>query len=179
MSLSKTTRSCAPPAGCGSRSTTISPAPESARKISPFGATVSQRGCLKFAANTVTRNPGGTVGRKPSGGFTRRGPLPAELVAHGTGSFGLWPCVTCADARAGRKNEKAKARILLARIAVAFQKTELLIRSLGCLSRTLGSIYRRIPKEHRPTERELPNDGESFLIQHASIRIQSNIERVN
>src|SRR6266478_1695503 len=64
--FTNTSRSCAPPVFFGSRITTISPAPESARKMSPFGATVSQRGYLKFEANTFTRNPCGTVGRNPS-----------------------------------------------------------------------------------------------------------------
>src|SRR5467141_3732271 len=120
----KTSRSCAPPVCCGSRSTTISPAPVSARKISPFGATVSQRGRLKFAANTFKRNPGGTVGRNPAGGFALSGPLPAELVANGAGSFGFWPCVTCAGTREGRDNVNAKAKMLRTCKAVSFQKNE-------------------------------------------------------
>jgi hypothetical protein len=85
----KTSRSCARSVCCGSRSTTISHATVSARKISQFGATVSHRGRLKFVANTLKRNPGGTVGRNPAGGFALSGPLPAELVANGAGSFGF------------------------------------------------------------------------------------------
>jgi len=114
----------------GSRITTISPAPESARKMSPFGAIVSQRGYLKFVANTFTRNPFGTVGRNPAGGFAASGALPADFVANGAGSIGFWPCVTCAGAREGSKNVKAKVRIFRARIAIPFQKTKLSFRFL-------------------------------------------------
>src|SRR5207248_4793432 len=86
-----TSRSCAPPVFFGSRSTRISPDPVSARKISLFGATVRKRGILKPLAYTLTVNPAGTVGRKPSGGLTRSGPLPADFVANGAGSFGFCP----------------------------------------------------------------------------------------
>src|SRR5258708_28921468 len=115
MPLTKTSRCCAAPVCCGSRITIISPAPVSARKISPLGATVSQRGRLKSAAYTFKRNPAGTVGRKLAGGFALRGPLPAELVAKGGGSFGFWPCVTCDDAREGTRQVKAKRKIFRVR----------------------------------------------------------------
>src|SRR5260370_37513486 len=126
----KISRASAPPLFVGSRIKTISPAPESARKRSPLGAIVSQRGYLKFVANTFTLNPGGTVGRNPAGGFSISGALPTDFVANGAGNFGLWPCVTCASAREGRKNEKAKARIFRARMARVFQKPRLSFHSL-------------------------------------------------
>src|SRR5260370_15199143 len=124
MPFTKTSRPGAPPVCCGSRSTTISPAPVSARKISPFGATASHLGRSKFVAKIFTRNPGGTLGRNPAGGFVRSGPLPADLVANGGGSFGFCPCVTCASARQGRKKGKARTRQLRARTVVAFGKQD-------------------------------------------------------
>src|SRR5207244_11374134 len=120
--LTKTSRAWAPPVCCGSRITTISPAPISARKISPFGATVSHRGRLKFVANRLTRKPWGTVGKNPAGGVSFSGPLPADFVENGAGSFGFWPLVICPGNRAGRKNVQARARMFRTRMAVAFQK---------------------------------------------------------
>src|SRR2546425_11521033 len=38
-------------------------------------------------------------GQKTRRSFFATGPIAAELVANGTGSFGFWPCVTCDDAR--------------------------------------------------------------------------------
>jgi len=69
--------------------TMISPDPLSARKISPLGPPSSQRGTLKLAAYTFTRNPAGTVGRNPAGGFVPRGPLPDELVAYAAAVLGF------------------------------------------------------------------------------------------
>src|SRR6266849_3462255 len=108
----KISRSSAPPLFFGSRIKTISPAPESARKMSPLGAIVSQRGYLNFVANTFTRNPGGTVGRNPAGAFSYSGELFDDFVVNGAGSFGFCPCVTCAGKKAGRESVKAKARKL-------------------------------------------------------------------
>jgi hypothetical protein len=68
------------------------------------------------------RNPAGTVGRKPAGGFVLPGPLPAEFVANGAGSFGFWPCVTCEGVREGRRNVKAKTKIFRARKSVPLRK---------------------------------------------------------
>jgi hypothetical protein len=70
------------------------------------------------------RNPCGTVGRNPAGGFATSGALPTDFVANGAGSFGFWPWVTCAGVRPGRKNGRAKARMFRVHIAVAFQKIE-------------------------------------------------------
>src|SRR5436309_4684134 len=127
--FTKVARSYAPPVFCGSRITTISPAPESARKISPFGAIVSQRGYLNFVANTFIWNPFGTVGRNPAGGFPISGALLADFVMNGAGSFGFWPCVTCAGAIEDSKNVKAKVRMFRARIAVPFLKIRLSSRT--------------------------------------------------
>src|SRR5260370_9570480 len=124
MPLTKISRCCAAPVCCGSRITMISPAPVSARKISPLGATVSHLGRLKSAAYTFKRNPAGTVGRKPAGGFALRGPLPAELVANGTGSFGFWPCVSCDSGEEGRKNVKDKIETFRARMLAPPQKND-------------------------------------------------------
>jgi len=66
---------------CGSRNMTISPAPISARKISPFGATISQRGLLNPVAKTFILNPAGTVGGNPAGGFTSLGEFADDFVA--------------------------------------------------------------------------------------------------
>src|SRR2546430_16995542 len=120
--LTKTSRAWAPPVCCGSRITTISPAPISARKISPFGATVSHRGRLKFVANRLTRKPWGTVGKNPAGGVSFSGPLPADFVENGAGSFGFWPLWICPGNSAGRKNGQARARMFRTRQAGAFQK---------------------------------------------------------
>jgi hypothetical protein len=53
----------------------------SARKISLFGATISQRGLLNPVANTLILNPGGTLGRNPSGGLTLLGEFADDFVA--------------------------------------------------------------------------------------------------
>src|SRR5215472_1079332 len=94
----------------------ISPAPLSARKMSLFGAMVSQRGFLKLDAKILMWNPSGTVGRNPAGGFTPRGPLPADLVAKGAGSFGFCPCVTCAGKQAAVDKLAAKQKRIFERI---------------------------------------------------------------
>src|ERR1700745_2160167 len=101
------TRSCAPPVFFGSRRMTTWLAPVSARKISPFGATVSKRGRLKSAAKMLMWKPDGTVGRKPCGACDLLGPLPADLVANGGGRLGFCPGVTCAGPESGT-NRKAK-----------------------------------------------------------------------
>src|SRR6266699_1112163 len=123
MPSTKTSRPCPPPVCCGSRITTISPAPITARKISPFGATVSHRGRLKFVANRLTRKPWRTVGKNPAGGVSFSGPLPADFVENGAGSFGFWPLVICPGNRAGRKNVQARARMFRTRMAEPFRRS--------------------------------------------------------
>src|SRR5207244_11117454 len=93
--LTKTSRAWAPPVCCGTRITTISPAPISARKISPFGATVSHRGRLKFVAYRLTQKPWGTVGKNRDGGVGFSGLLRVDCVEHGAGRLGVWPLVIC------------------------------------------------------------------------------------
>src|SRR6267378_4467154 len=115
----KTSRSCAPPVFCGSRNTMISPAPVLATNISPFDATVSHRGLLKSFANTFTRKPCGTEGRNPAGGFTLSGPLPADWVAKGGGSFGFCPWVTCPDKISGNQRAIVRGRVPRARMKLA------------------------------------------------------------
>ena len=132
MPPTNTSRSCAPPVFWGSRSTTICPAPVSARKMSPLGATVSQRGYLKSLANTFTRKPGGTVGKKPAGGFVPLGPLPADFVSKGGGNLGFCPCVTCAGKLAARKRLKAERQAILAGIKVASLNSDSLMPACGC-----------------------------------------------
>src|SRR5262245_27997806 len=88
----------------------------SARKISPFGATVSQRGLRNPFVYTFTLNPGGTAGRNPSGGFSLFGPLPADLVSKGAGSFGFSPWVTCAGKHAAIARLAAKQKTIFNRI---------------------------------------------------------------
>src|SRR5437763_12338810 len=88
----------------------------SARKMSWFGATFRKRGLLNPVANTFTRNPAGTVGRNPSGGLTRSGPLPADFVANGAGSFGFCPCVTCAGKQAARNKLATQQKTVFDRI---------------------------------------------------------------
>jgi hypothetical protein len=61
-------------------------------------------------------NPSGTVGRNPAGGLTPRGPLPADFVANGAGSFGLCPCVTCAGKYAVINKLAAEKKTTLDRI---------------------------------------------------------------
>jgi hypothetical protein len=63
----------------------------SARKMSPFGAMVNQRGTLKLLAKTLIVNPAGTVGRNPAGGLTLLGELAEDFVAYGAGSCGFFP----------------------------------------------------------------------------------------
>jgi hypothetical protein len=99
--LANFSRVCAPPVFCGSRKMMISPAPVSARKISLFGATMSQRGLLNPVAKTLVLNPAGTVGRKPSGGLTLLGELADDFVAYGDGKAGFFPWVNCAEIKAG------------------------------------------------------------------------------
>src|SRR3984893_13363845 len=101
----------------------ISPAPVSARKISPFGATVSQRGTLKSFAKTLTWNPGGTVGTNPAGGFVLPGPFPADLVAKGCGRVGFCRCGTSARQMEGSEKVTANTRILRARMNIASQES--------------------------------------------------------
>src|SRR4029077_10283327 len=91
------------------------PAPDSATNKSPFGATINHRGVLKLSAYTLTWNPGGTVGRNPSGRFGSSGALPTDRLANGFGRSGLFPCVTCALPVTGR--------IPPVRIAIVSQKT--------------------------------------------------------
>src|SRR5207245_11676834 len=67
-----------------------------ARNRCPSAATFRERGLLILLAFSFTRNPAGTVGRNPSGGFSRSGLLPADFVSNGAGTFGFCPCVTCA-----------------------------------------------------------------------------------
>jgi hypothetical protein len=91
---------------------TISPAPVSARKISPFGATISQRGRLKPVAKTFILNPAGTVGRNPAGALTLSGAFAADFVAYGSGNCGFFPCVTCAEIITGaQRNTVRQLRI--------------------------------------------------------------------
>jgi hypothetical protein len=90
--------------------------------MSPLGAIVSQRGYLKFVAYTLTRKPSGTVGRNPAGGLARRGPLPADLVSNGAGSFGFCPCVTCPRRLTVNNKLKTKSKAILARGTMASLK---------------------------------------------------------
>src|SRR5215470_8125 len=97
----------------------ISPAPLSARKMSLFGATAIQRGFLKLDAKMLMWNPSGTVGRNPAGGFSPRGPLPADFVAKGAGNFGFCPCVTCAGKVAAKSRLAAAQKAILRCINLA------------------------------------------------------------
>ena len=54
-------------------------------KISPLGATRSNRGPDKPRANNFTLNPAGTDSTALVGCGTTRGPFPAEVVAYGAG----------------------------------------------------------------------------------------------
>src|SRR5256884_9294483 len=56
------------------------------------------------------------VARNPSGGLTRSGPLPADLVANGAGSLALCPCVTCAGKQAAIAKPAAKQKGVFKRI---------------------------------------------------------------
>jgi len=63
------------------RSTRTRPGPDSATKMSPFGATTRARGSSRPEANSSAVNPGGTFGLAPGGRDTARGKLLAEWVA--------------------------------------------------------------------------------------------------
>src|SRR5215472_8159583 len=116
--------------------------------MSPFGAIVSQRGYLKFGANTLMRKPSGTVGRNPAGGFSRRGPLPADLVSNGAGSFGFCPCVTCACRRTVNNELKRKSKAIFARGTMASLRIDIfccvLLDALGSGSVPFRRIFARI-----------------------------------
>src|SRR6202795_2628898 len=77
--------------------------------MSPLGATVIKRGSLKSVAKMFTRKPGGTLGKKPSGGLVSSGGFPDDRVAKGAGSFGFRPLVTCAPKSDGRKSRTPTA----------------------------------------------------------------------
>jgi hypothetical protein len=70
------------------------------------------------------------VGRNPAGGFATSGELLADFVVNGAGSFGFWPCVTCACTKPGRKSAKAKTKMLRARMVMSFQKIRISFRFL-------------------------------------------------
>jgi hypothetical protein len=80
----------------------------SAKKISPFGATVSQRGLLNPVAKTLILNPAGTVGRNPAGGLTLSGAFADDFVAYGGGSCGFFACVTCAEIMTGAQSNMVR-----------------------------------------------------------------------
>src|SRR6266481_8456677 len=145
--------------------------------MSPFGATVSQRGCLKSAANTFKRNPAGTVGKKPAGGFARSGPLPAELVANGGGSLGFWPRVTCAGTTEDRQSVKIKTRMLRALITIPSQKTP---RTNSFFMMPQADTRFHTPLSHSRLRApwRVRISASLLSIQQAPIRIQSGIERV-
>ena len=69
----------APPAPA--RNTSTRPAPLSARKMSPLGATRRVRGCLNPPANTCTAKPSGTFGSAPCGAFTTFTVRPTDFSA--------------------------------------------------------------------------------------------------
>jgi len=57
-----------------------------------------------------------TVGRNPSGGISRFGPLPDDLVSNGAGSFGFCPCVSCAGKYAAIIKLAAEQRAIVIRM---------------------------------------------------------------
>src|SRR5579872_2794733 len=67
------------------RNTRISPAPLSARKMSPFGAVLSNRGLFSPAAYNSTLNPFGAIGHAFAGRATTSGAFSADDVAYGGG----------------------------------------------------------------------------------------------
>ena len=71
------------------RSTRIRPSRVSDMKMSPLGATMMSLGPESPERKTLTVKPAGTDRDAPAGLSTTLGPLPAESVAKGGGSFAM------------------------------------------------------------------------------------------
>src|SRR5262249_58364287 len=71
------------------RRTRICPGPDSAMKMSPFGATRTTRGSRSLETNSSTSKPGGTFGVAEIGFAITWGKFDADRVAYGGGGAGV------------------------------------------------------------------------------------------